>query len=86
MPTGSKVGEVTCSLVDGPLSSVGERLVNPPWPDGTATGLSQGTAIYAVRGTPPRCRLAAQRDGRLVSNVAIDTSYFDLKKSRRVER
>lgn len=70
---GSKVGEVTCSLVDGPLSSVSERLVNPPWPDGTATGLPQGTAIYAVHGAPPRCRLAAPLDGRVVSYLAIDT-------------
>lgn len=69
----SKVGEVTCSLVDGPLSGVSERLVNPPWPDGTATGLSQGTAIYAVRGMPTECALAARRDGSLVLYLAVDT-------------
>lgn len=71
---GSAVGEVTCSMVDGPLSGVGERLVNLPWPDGTATALSQGTAIYAVRGMPTECLLAARRDGSLVSYVAIDTN------------
>jgi hypothetical protein len=68
---GSEVGEVTCSTVDGPLS---ERLVNLPWPDGTATALSQGTAIYAVRGMPTKCVLAAHRDGSLVTYVAIDTN------------
>jgi hypothetical protein len=69
---GSEVGEVTCSMVDGPLSGVSERLVNLPWPDGTATALSQGTAIYAVRGMPTKCVLAAHRDGSLVTYVAID--------------
>jgi hypothetical protein len=71
---GSEVGRVTCSLVDGPLAGVRERVANLPWPDGTATGLSQGAAIYAVRGKPTECVLAARRHGSLVSYVAIDTS------------
>lgn len=70
---GSRVGAVTCSMVDGPLSGVNERLASLPWPDGTATALSQGTAIYAVRGQPIDCVLAADRKGSLVSYLAIDT-------------
>ena len=65
---------MTCSLVDGPLAGVNERLANLPWPDGTATALSQGAAIYAVVGQPTKCVLAARRDGNLGSYVAIDTS------------
>lgn len=69
----SPVGKVTCSLLDPPMSTVNERLVNLPWPDGTATALWNGTAIYAVHGVAPECALAARRDGSLVSYVAIDT-------------
>lgn len=69
---GSEVGRVTCSLVDGPLSGVSERLANLPWPDGTATALSQGTAIYAVRGMPPECVLTVRREDSLNSYVATD--------------
>jgi hypothetical protein len=72
--TGSEVGRVTCSLVDGPLAGINERLVNLPWPDGTATALSQGAAMYAVPGEPTKCALVARRDGNLVSYVAIDTN------------
>lgn len=38
----------------------------PPKPrDGDAAFLAPGTAVYAIRGWPPACRLAASHDGRL---------------------
>ena len=70
---GRRVGQITCSLTDPPMSTVRERIANLPWPDGTATGLPNGTTIYAVRGITTGCALTAERDGGLVSYVAIDT-------------
>ncbi len=37
----------------------------PPMPrDGDAAFLTPGTAVYAIRGWPPACRLAASHDGK----------------------
>ena len=41
--------------------------------DGDAAFLPPGTAVYAIRGWSPRCRLAAEHDGRLYVYLAYRT-------------
>jgi hypothetical protein len=59
---GEVVTESRCSL-----SQLNVRTgMEPPDPtDGDTGFLTAGTAIHAVRGWPPACRLAAEHDGRL---------------------
>jgi len=46
------------------------------WADDTATALSAGTPVHAVKGFSPRCRLAAYLAGRPRTYVAVnDTKH-----------
>ncbi|HET7399735.1 MAG TPA: hypothetical protein VFJ94_14555 [Intrasporangium sp.] len=58
---GSELFRITCSY-----SELNRRTGHQPPPpvDGGAGLLPAGTPVHAVAGWPPRCRLAAQRDGR----------------------
>ena len=57
---GGQVTAIGCSLTDQ-ASTGGQHIAPGPWPDGTATGLTTGTAVHAVRGVDPGCVLAVAR-------------------------
>ena len=59
---GPRVLTVRCSF-----SQLNDRTgASTPTPrDGDAAFLAPGTPVYAIRGWPPNCRLAARHDGRL---------------------
>jgi len=69
---GSVVTRIRCSMATYPDTHA------PPshWADDTATGLSAGTPVHAVKGFSPRCRLAAYVAGRPRTYVAVnDTKH-----------
>ncbi len=66
-----KVTAIGCSLSD-PAATGGRRIAPGPWPDGTATALASGTAVYAVGGIDSACVLASERETEVVAYVAVD--------------
>ena len=70
--TASQIGPVVtrirCSMATYPDTHA------PPsqWANDTATALSAGTSVYAVKGFSPRCRLAAYAAGRPRAYVAVN--------------
>ena len=58
---GRVITHVRCSLA----AEEDQRRAPPPVINRTASFLAAGSAIYQVRGYPPRCRLAGYLDGRL---------------------
>jgi hypothetical protein len=67
---GSVVAHIQCSMATYPDTHA------PPshWADDTATGLTVGTPLYAIRGFSPRCRLAANVGGHLHAYVAVKST------------
>lgn len=67
---GEAVDRVTCSLeaeTNGTGSARDADIDN-----GTASFLPEGSTVYSVHGFDPRCRVAAEFEGKLVSFVALD--------------
>jgi hypothetical protein len=58
---GPVIGHIRCSLT----ASEDPHHGAPPVINGTAAFLPAGAPVYALRGYPPSCRLAAYLDGRL---------------------
>jgi hypothetical protein len=56
------------------FSELNTRTGKDPGPprDGDTAFLAAGTPIYAVRGWPPACRLAAERNGQVFVYLATD--------------
>jgi uncharacterized protein YceK len=67
---GSVVTRIQCSMATYP----GTHAPPSHWADDTATGLSAGTPLYAVKGFSPRCRLAAYVDGHPRTYVAMNAA------------
>jgi hypothetical protein len=67
---GSVVTRIRCSMATYPATHA------PPssWANDTATALSAGTPVYAVKGFSPRCRLAAYGTGRPRTYVAMNAT------------
>lgn len=67
---GSVVAHIQCSMATYPDTHA------PPshWANDTATGLTAGTPLYAIKGFSPRCRLAANVVGHLHAYVAIKSN------------
>jgi len=67
---GSVVTRIQCSMATYPDTQA------PPshWADDTATGLSAGTPVHAVKGFSPRCRLAAYVAGHPHTYVAVNNT------------
>lgn len=57
---GTAVGTVRCQL-----SALSDQVAPGPLVDGDAALLPEGTAVRAVRGFPPTCRVAAMAGGRI---------------------
>ncbi len=69
---GSVVTRIRCSMATYPDTHA------PPshWANDTATALSAGTPVHAVKGFSPRCRLAAYAAARPRAYVAVnDTKH-----------
>ncbi len=66
--TGPVVTRIRCSMATYPDTHA------PPahWADDTATALSAGTPVRAVKGFSPRCRLAAYVAGRPRTYIAVN--------------
>jgi hypothetical protein len=64
--TGAEIGDRVL-LVRCSFSKLNQATgqVTPEPRDGDAAFLTPGTAVYAIRGWSPACRLAASHDGRL---------------------
>jgi hypothetical protein len=68
---GRLITHVRCSLV----AEEDHQRAAPPVIDRTAAFLAAGAAVYAVRGYPPSCRLAAYLHGRLQVYLAQTTVH-----------
>jgi hypothetical protein len=68
---GKVVAHVRCSLI----AEEDDRRQPPPVIDGTAAFLRAGAAVYEIRGSAPRCRVAAYLDGRLTVYLAQRTVH-----------
>jgi len=56
---GPKVTTITCSIAE--LTAANRNLVaDGPWPNGTATFLPAGTAVFAIQGIDTRCQLGVR--------------------------
>ena len=67
---GSVVTRIQCSMATYPDTQA------PPshWADDTATGLSAGTPVHAVKGFSPRCRLAVYVADHPRTYVAVNNT------------
>jgi hypothetical protein len=68
--TGSVLTRIQCSMATYPHT----RAVPVRWADDTATALPAGTAVHAVKGFSPGCRLAAYVDGQPRTYVAVNAT------------
>ena len=68
--TGSVVTRIRCSMATYPDT----HTLPSHWADDTATALSAGTPVHAVKGFSPRCRLAVYVAGRPRAYVAMNNA------------